>query len=235
MFCFFLQLGHCRPSKTQEALVYRGDTSLLQQAWLLEYVLRPQQWLRRRVYEYLRDQAPSITTPCSAIHVRRADVVLHSFNSRKYYEVADYLEKLRDNNQHHDKNILLLTDDANAVTEALEFHPDYNWIYLNRTRHRGKEGGWENQLPSNDPVEEMVVLIATFKLVQQCNTIVHGQSTFSDLLFLQMQQSSHQKVTRLRVDEGVQVFDTKHAASDQELQERLEKRRWEQKQARNDN
>jgi hypothetical protein len=225
-FCFFLPFGRCSASAEIDREPFRAKTLHHgdHKQWLMSYVLRPQQWLRRRVYEYMRDRAPTIRQPCAVMHVRRADIVLHGEYSRKYYAIQDYLKKLQEHNVSH-SNILLLTDDGNAVDEALDLHPSRNWMYLNRTRYRGAEGGWENQVPSQDPLEEMVNLLATFRLAKQCDTIVHGQSSFSDMLFLAMQLSNHSNIQRLRVDEGEQVYSRNNTESVKLLEERLKKRK----------
>jgi hypothetical protein len=230
MFCFFLQLGPCKPGKidpnafNSKILAKNGP----ERPWLNEYVARPQQWLRRRVYEYIRDKAVKIEQPCTVMHVRRSDVVLHHDWSRKYFAISDYLERLRKEGV-NDKNILLLTDDQNAIDEAVEFHPDHNWMYLNRTRHRGTEGGWENQIPSKDPIEEMVLLLATFKLVKQCDAIVHGESGFSDTLKFHM-ESDGKEIRALHVEDSLDwkdMYNRNNTKSAEELQKQLEERRKE--------
>ena len=228
-FCFFLPLSHCKPGEIDVDAYKKPFPPDEKKLWMHEYIMRQQQWLRRRVFEYMRDRAPRFDaakneTSCAVIHVRRADVVLHLQLSRNYFAVADYLDRLKGAGRTH-KTILLLTDDQNAIDEALEFHPDYNWKYLNRKRHRGKEGGWENQLPSKDPVEEMVALLATFRLVKQCDAIVHGQSGFSDMLFIEMKYGG-KGVQRLRVEPDLRkVFNTKYSSSFNDLEKRLEERR----------
>jgi len=94
--------------------------------------------------------------------------------------------------------ILLLTDDQNAIEEALTQYPKYHWVYMNRSRHRGAEGGFENHIPSDDPKQEVVVLLSTLQLVQHCDTLVHGKSGFSDLLSDEMDQSA----LRINIDKN---------------------------------
>jgi hypothetical protein len=123
---------------------------------------------------------------CVVIHVRRTDVVLHGVASRKYLAISEYLDALW--NQSHykpsdDPALFLLTDDANAVGEALALHGQHRWMYVDRPRFRGAEGGWENQLPSGNPKFEIVAMMGIFKLVKRCGTtFVFGSSSFSDYI-----------------------------------------------------
>jgi hypothetical protein len=229
MFCYFLPISGCEPTEIKKVGGLAATMTHQTQRWLFEYATRPQQWLRKRVFDYLETKAPVPDKPCAVMHVRRADVVLHGGWSRKYFAIEDYLRSLRQANVNY-KNILLLTDDANALDEALEFHPDYSWTFLNRTRHKGAEGGWENQIPSKDPAEEVITIMATFKLVQQCNAIVHGESNFSDLLYDSMVRSG-QSVKRVRVDQGHKKYSLNNKASPQQLQQRLEEKRKQRRSA----
>jgi hypothetical protein len=69
------------------------------------------------------------------------------------------------------ENILLLTDDQNAIDEAHREYWMYNWMYFNRTRFRGTEGGWENHFPSGDPkTAEVVTLLSIYRAVRYCDS-----------------------------------------------------------------
>lgn len=199
MFCFFLPYGKCEAigEYTNEEKKWGNHCDDFKR-WGVEYATRPQQWLRRRIYEYMRDQGPTMdtTSTCAAIHVRRNDVVMEGQNSRRYYTIQEYLDRLSASNLTH-KSIVLLTDDANAIDEALELHPEYDWKFVNRTRHRGK-AGWASHQPSKDPVEEMVAIFAALRLVKKCDTIVRGLSSFGDMLLLSM-RASRMNVTDLDV------------------------------------
>lgn len=193
--------------------------------WLKDYLTRPQQWLRKAIYDYLRDEAPQVPTPCIAIHVRRADVVLHDDHSRKYFQIKDYLRKieadsdarglLRDGN-----NILLFTDDANAIDEAHVLHPNYNWVYLNRTRHRGSSGGWENQVPSQDPRKEVVMLLSILELAKKCDAFAYTSSNYADVIRDAM-LSTGRSIRLLRADEGLEIHHSNHSLSEAELAQKL--------------
>lgn len=133
-----------------------------------------------------------VTTPCTVMHVRRSDVVLHTTRARQYFALSDYVKWLRRND-----TIFLLTDDANAIEEAFEFHPNLKWTFLNRTRFRGTEGGWENQTPSRSPKREVVVIMALLRLVQRCDTLIHTSSGFARMLARAMQPTLR---TRIQID-----------------------------------
>ena len=141
----------------------------------------------------------------AAIHVRRGDVILHGKFSRKYHPIQEYLETYEKDvlsrgyswlrQKTKQRNVLLLTDDANAVKEALsEFSPkatkrgdiEYHWYFVERPRHSGPSGGWENPFPSTDAVYEVVVLHAEFLLAQHCDTFVHTKSNLADYIYAMM-------------------------------------------------
>mmetsp|Transcript_1624 Transcript_1624/g.4350 ORF Transcript_1624/g.4350 Transcript_1624/m.4350 type:complete len:563 (-) Transcript_1624:94-1782(-) len=198
MFCYFLPLSRCKPGAIEMSNRYPNEnsTNTLRRKWLHDYATRQQQWLRRSVFDFINEKAPAIPTPCTALHVRRSDVVLHDQFSRKYFPISFYLRKAGLEGR---GNILLFTDDASAIEEARELHPNYNWVYLERKRHRGSEGGWENQTPSKKPVEEVMVLLAIFELAKQCDTFVHTNSNLADVIYNSM-ISTGRPVRRIRAD-----------------------------------
>ena len=59
------------------------------------------------------------------MHVWRANVILYYKDLQKYHPISDYMAKLP---QERRQNIFLLTDDANAIDEAIEFYPNVNWF-----------------------------------------------------------------------------------------------------------
>jgi hypothetical protein len=138
-----------------------------------------------------------IKTPCTAIHVRRTDVVLHAEFSRKYRKIEEYVNALEKGT----KNILLLTDDQNAIEEAQALFSEYNWMHIDRPRHRGVEGGWENQIPSDDPKLEVIVLLSIFRLVKKCSVLVHTQSNFAKVLEGEMQDTWGKDFYRVNLDD----------------------------------
>jgi hypothetical protein len=158
--------------------------------WERQYLVRPYTWLRRDIHRMV--QHFTIQTPCTAMHVRRGDVILHDNYARKYHAISEYLDIDNDNNNnsnsnsnksfHIHDNILLLTDDANAISEAQTLFPDKNWMYIERPRWRADQGGWEHQLPSSKPIFEMTVLQATFQLVKRCDSLIRTQSGFGEWL-----------------------------------------------------
>ena len=228
MFCYFYPLSKCQPGTVKESVEDDGITdrhSQPQNLWLKQYLTRPQQWLRKAIYDYLRDETPQVPTPCIAMHVRRADVVLHDEHSRKYFQIKDYLRKIgadanvrelvRDGN-----NILLFTDDANAIDEAHTFHPNYNWVYLNRTRHRGSSGGWENQVPSQDPRKEVIMLLSILEMAKKCDAFAYTSSNYANVIRDTM-LSTGRSIRLIRVDEGLEIHNSNHSLSEAELAQKL--------------
>ena len=178
---------------------------------------------RRAVYDFKRQfkSRYEAETDCSVVHVRRSDVVLHDDFSRKYFPVTDYVQLIPSyRRQDPNQTVLLLTDDANAIDEAHEFHPELRWKYINRTRYKGTSGGWEHQTPSNNPASEVITLLATFDLVQECSLLIHGSSKFSEMLWYMM-LGSNRKAKQRRVDANADIYSKNHSASEFELMKRL--------------
>lgn len=195
MYCFFLNMTRCKANRKQvyEGVFMTEDYQIHEGRgrWLLEYATRQQTWLRHEVYKFSKNI--EIKTPCAVMHVRRTDIVLHGEYSRKYRQVEEYVNAL-DNST---KNILLLTDDQNAIDEAKTLHPDYNWMFVDRPRHRGVAGGWENQIPSDDPKLEVIVLLSIFRLVRQCSSFIHTHSNFAFIIEGEMQDAHKNKELRI--------------------------------------
>jgi hypothetical protein len=187
MYCYFLNMTRCEPvpEKAYEGVFFTENYSVewANGHWFQEYATRQQMWFRHEVYKL--SKKVNVVTPCAVMHVRRSDIVLHDEYSRRYREVGEYVSALKNRT----KNILLLTDDHNAIGEALTNFPQYNWVYIDRKRHKGAEGGWENQLPSDDPQFEMVVLQSIFRLVRKCTRLVRTTGNFGDLLQAEMRDA----------------------------------------------
>jgi len=219
MFCYFLPIGACKPNQVDKFST-RAKGPLI--PWATEYATRQQQWLRREVYDYVSNNAPAVSAPCAAVHVRRADVVLHNKYSRKYFPISSYLDLLRDETGRNWTNILLFTDDQNAIEEAEEFHPEYNWKYLNKTRHRGSSGGWENQIPSGSPKDEVIAILSIFQLAQRCDVFVHSTSGFSTTIYESMLQTGRD-IIRLQIDSDYRGrLNVNNSKTELELQGRLQ-------------
>lgn len=209
MFCYFLPLSNCPRVAVNDTIKQIGflDRGVVvgpkmfntPTRWYLEYVSRPQTWLRHRVYQFVKQQ--NIQAPCTALHVRRGDVITHGSHARRYFSIAEYLSTAGDSMEH---NILLLTDDHNAIGEALHEFPAYNWMYIDRPRYRGSEGGFEHHLPSNDPILEMTVLLGTFHLVRRCTSMVRSSSAFGDYLWgeIKDEHQGDKSIWWKRVDEN---------------------------------
>lgn len=228
MSCYFLSLTNCKPAENRDHVttdyfpVNLGDHLRLRGV-AYSFVTRQQQWLRRAVYENGKAMKRRIQTPCVAMHVRRGDVVLHQHIARRYYPISSYVAKLPRKRR---RNMFLLTDDANAIDEALDFFPNIHWFYLNRTRFRGASGGWENQIPSKNPKSEVITLLTALRLVRACDTIVLGQSAFAELLVDSMRDAWKNDFHLFRVDEGVQdSTNSNNSDSDKKLEQMLEKER----------
>ncbi len=217
MFCYFLPLTSCPvqpPDSYNRNYNYRKPPRMTPRSlqWLPDYIVRPQTWLRHRVWTFLQDQRrsaiPDSAVPCTVMHVRRGDVVHHGNSSRRYHAIAEYLTLPANKSSYHrHPHILLLTDDANGISEAQQYH--YHWMHIDRPRFRADEGGWEHQLPSSDPIFEMSVLLATFELVKQCQSIVYSTSGFSNWLLHEMQKTSRE-IGHFNIDDAVKYELGKH-------------------------
>jgi hypothetical protein len=209
MFCYFLNISSCPAASEGDPTQFfeKQFAGTKEYQWYYEYATRRQIWLRKAVYDFQKKQ--KIVAPCTAMHVRRGDVILHpGHHKRKYHAIKEYMnETFR-----VQKNIFLMTDDANAIKEAKTEFPDYNWMYIDRPRYKAAEGGFENQIPSNDPQQEVVVLLATFQLARQCSQLIHSFSAFSTQLYSEMEASGfYKKVDRIKIDEGGPVFDLRNS------------------------
>ena len=125
---------------------------------------------------------------CITVHVRRADIKHHG--NRKYHDVKEYIDNINkiDSNRPHE-NVLLRTDDQNAIEEAMREFPDTNWMYFNRTRFRGTQGGWENHFPSGDPKTEVVTLLSIYRAVTFCDSISKQEGNFGHSLLAHMERA----------------------------------------------
>jgi len=182
------------------------------QTWLRYEVFR---FLQDQPHYHQQYQAYVATTPttatittnnihtsapqCTVLHVR-PDIIQHGNQSRRYHALSEYLDVFHDkivtttHSADHPPphNILLLTDDANVISESQSINntdpTKYRWMYMDRPRFRADEGGWEHQLPSSRPIFEMIVLWATFAWVKHCTAIVHSTSGFSEWLIWEMKK-----------------------------------------------
>ena len=207
MYCYFLNLTSCTvqdPNAYNREYDYQNPLRMPPRAtkWLPDYIVRPQTWLRHKVYLFVQKQQqkaiPPTAVPCTVMHVRRGDVLLHGKSSRRYHAISEYLNSTAATTtttaasplfQIH-RNILLLTDDANAIVEAQQLHPEYRWMFIDRPRWKADEGGWEHQVPSSDPIFEIIVLLGTFALVQQCQSLVYSTSGFSNWILYAMEKKT---------------------------------------------
>ena len=164
--------------------------------WYEEYSTRKQTWLRRKIYNYTA--AVDMQLPCSVMHVRRGDVALFDGYWRPYLNISDYVSATNRHTLKH--NVLLLTDDKNAIDEAKRQYPAYNWMYLDRPRHKGSEGGWQSHRPSGDPALEVTIVLSILRLVRKCDTLVCGESGFADTVWHHMKDEKGDNATLVRIE-----------------------------------
>jgi hypothetical protein len=188
---------------------WRGFASTPTTLHVLEFATRSQTWLRRegailasQTYPGMKLMPSSAPNSfCVAFHVRRGDVVLHGKHSRRYHAVAEYVDAYQQERTNRESfwgagsnlvdldEVLLVTDDANAIAEAQTLYPTLRWRYVPRPRHRGSEGGWENPVPSGNSTLEVVVLQALEQLLhfqgRVCDVpvLVHSKSNLADYLY----------------------------------------------------
>lgn len=214
-----------RPNEIRHLYDWRGFAHHHTQSWLLEYATRAQTWLRRDAVQLaemvLPLNVPNTNEPdsCVVFHVRRGDVVLHGKFSRRYHAIAEYVRAYEEYRTAgnaagslHNPDILLLTDDANAVVEATTLFPQYVWHSFVRRRYGGASGGWEHHIPSGNATLEVTVLQATTVLLQsRCNSLmVHSKSNLADYWYANMLQGNPRA---RRVDLDAEVpHDKVHAA-----------------------
>jgi NADPH-dependent ferric siderophore reductase len=210
MECYFLPISNCKAKINQ----HEGFDNILvnnhggnygkEIIWLKSYLVRPKLWMRRRIYEVLKNVIPP-RQPCTAIHVRRTDVGLEPNwrKKRHYFAIADYLRHVKKGD-----HVLLLTDDQSAIDEVLEFHSkERDWTYIDRKRWRGTEGGLNSHLPSGDAVQELIYIGAEMKLATRCRRFIHTRSGFADVL-LQAMQTKKWGVRSKMIDIGLQPNET---------------------------
>jgi hypothetical protein len=194
MNCFFLPLSSC-PTEIGRDDAPRGvkptaGTDLERFLWLRHYAFRPQQRVRQQLFAFLQKYTPSHydpAQPCAAIHVRRGDIAFGK--GRRYAAVEEYLHA---GNITQGETVVLLTDDISTIEEVERYHrDDYHWIYLNRPRFRGSQGGFEGFVPSEDPAFEVLAIMAEAQLASRCNKLVHGKSGFVNVIAEEMEASGH--------------------------------------------
>lgn len=241
-FCYFLPLivnannsscpttnANGEHKRTDIGDVYDGYDGAYEKFhhWIVEYATRPKLWLRHKVHKFVsktlrvNKSESNSESKCAVLHVRRGDVVLHGDQSRKYYPIESYLQKLQTNHPSI-RNIWLFTDDADAISEAHDLFRNYHWKYTNKTRHKGSSGGWENQLPSAKADQEVVVILSELQLAKRCDVFVHGPSGFANLIRDTMRESNRTVDTFDLGEDDSTAWDTKNQASELGLKKYLE-------------
>lgn len=224
--CYYLPYTSCTSPATSDTDIHFREewwgftySDMVQAS--LEFATRGQTWLRQAAVN--RAEEVDLPSRCVAMHVRRADVVLHGRFSRRYYAIQDYLSAMEEYVVDDlSYAILLLTDDANAIEEALTQHPDRDWYFVERPRHRGHEGGWENQVPSGDARSEVIALDAETRLARQCRILVCSKSNLADYWYAKMLNRG--PVQRIAIDADFgheRIYNQENAAT-----VRLSKANW---------
>ena len=169
MSCYFLPITNCQPNtrKMDNDPIRLINKYVDDFQSIYKYMTRQQQWLRKLVYDMVKPMESKLTVPCSVVHVRRrADIALHGSQARTSFPISDYVNLLPSRTD----TVLLLTNDANVIDEALEFHPDISWVYFDH-KQRSTSGGLE------DSKQELVTILSILKLVPRCSTLIHSRST----------------------------------------------------------
>ena len=208
-----------------------------QQPYLKAYMTRPQQWLRRKMYEYLHDRvvhreallasssssssSSSDTphgsrrsrthhpTPTACLHVRRTDVLLErrKGDKRMYFPLEAYVQaalahhqqqqrqphtrSLHNNNNNNHTVLVLFTDDQTTMDE-LPLFSNITFVYVNKTRFRGTQGGFAGHLPTGQPAEELTAMLVELHLASHyCSTLVHTHSGYATTLLERMRMNHH--------------------------------------------
>ena len=189
MQCYFLPFGVCY---SRDQMQFKGNFWLNWEPrivhyvkpykYLFDYVTRPKQVFRKEIYDYVKANSPEVKGSAMCLHVRRTDVVMRSQTTRRYHAISEYMEAAKKfAPERYFRNVIIFTDDQEAIEEAHKNYPEHNWIYLNRTRHRGMSGGWEGQVPSNSPRLEVIILRSIFRLMKLCNVYIFSTSNIGSI------------------------------------------------------
>jgi hypothetical protein len=111
------------------------------------------------------------------MHVRHGDTMLMGVNSdeQAYRSLDVYVGQLGEVNSEED--VLLVTDDANVINDTSRF-PAVHWLWIDRPRYRGDEGGYQSHFPSGDPAFETIVILAIRQLARRCRRWIGTPSSF---------------------------------------------------------
>jgi hypothetical protein len=178
--CYYLPVSVCPRESTEQERVWhrpRGKRQWLEWHWLQSFIKRPKQITRHKLFE--KRLSMNLKLPCTTMHVRRGDAGMPRQPYRRYAAVQEYLDLAK---IEEGANIVLLTDDQTTIDEIHEYHQNYNWIYYDRPRNSGVEGGWESHIPSGDGAAEILAIETEMAVASQCNRLVHGKSGFMKVL-----------------------------------------------------
>ena len=204
MNCYFLEISSCPPVYRRNDKYNASAVNTVREKqhyqWVRQYATRPRFQTRRKLHEFMQQRLPvvadatntnaSVTVAadrqsqtrsllynnCTSIHIRRGDVGYPRHPFRRYAAVKEYLEI---GNITTGSNIVLLTDDQSTIEEVQTYHSqDYRWIYMDRPRNTGVQGGMDGHIPSGNEAQEVLTIMAEVKLASNCNKLVHGHSGF---------------------------------------------------------
>jgi hypothetical protein len=202
MTCYLLPLSPCPQviGKNDDVRKSGGKRGSIEWLWLKQYGGRLRQHVRKQIIDLIRDDFPrTIKLPCTAMHVRRGDSGIPRRPFRRYAAISEYLQL---GDIQPGDSIVLLTDDLSTIQEVQEHHPQYNWIYAERPRNNGTNGGFDGHIPSNDPAYDFIVIHAELQLASKCTKFVHGSSSFADVVYDAMLGAGN-NVTRFVLDTSV--------------------------------
>lgn len=136
-------------------------------------------------------------------------------------------------------SIILLTDDDSTIEEIQQYHAnDYNWIYLDRPRNRGIDGGFDGHIPSGDHGYEMLAIETELRVATFCQKIVCGKSGFMESLVQRMDAENrnytlHYLETRVSRQEATKFGKNKQGRANhlfQRIHESYQQKKKEQEQ-----
>lgn len=156
---------------------------------VFKYLTQPTAALEGAVQKFV--DSITITQPCVAIHVRRTDTLLNDGwdHKKKLFKWVPLSAYVKEAERFEAATTFLFTDDATVLDETSAF--DRGWQWIDRPRHKGTEGGWENHFPSGDRTTEMAVILALRRLTSMCGVLVGSRSSFGKLMFLGMRNAEY--------------------------------------------
>ena len=204
LFCFYLPVTNCDyieqvSDTTPRRFVYQdfhhNHIANMHHRNHISYLTRFNQETRHRLYILYQEIAPvpidknSMAGNCIAFHVRRTDATSERRHPRNFYYLQDYINGAKTiTNLMKGDSFVLLTDDQSTIEEAKYIHPEYNWLYINRTRYYGAQRR-NSHIPSGNPGLEFINIYADLQLASNCHTLVHGTSNMVTFIVHAMEEA----------------------------------------------